>query len=186
MQSRLGFVSIETRGVTQPRETEGLGEMESQLSEHDNTATDIQDGNPAAPFRRSRWHRFTIASLLFLMVCAAGTFLGFRYGLSVGVEAQLEKRLADEKAVRYSTVYMVSDLIPTSSQEQSGNGGLDQLVGDIENALGIEGKENAKGSCVIAAGPPDTLLVSASSANQDQVKAYIAGRRARVSGTPKP
>jgi len=124
--------------------------------------------------KRYPWMRFTIATLLFLIFCSAGAFVGFRVGMSEGVERQVQRRLAEQQSIVYAKTYRVTKLLPGPGSEQSGSP-IDQLVGDIEKAA--MRSDRGETSSAIVAMPPDTIVMSGTSSEHDLAAAYLAGLR---------
>ncbi len=128
---------------------------------------------------RRPWKRFTVATLLFLTFCCSGAFVGFRYGVSEGVDDQVEKRLADQGSIVFPVVYKVPDLLATPYNESIEKPSLDSLIAEIKSTTGRKRWEN-DGPCTISATAPDSLVVAASSSEHDQISAYLRGRRTGI------
>ncbi|TWU36748.1 hypothetical protein Q31b_50300 [Novipirellula aureliae] len=122
------------------------------------------------------WKRYSIATLLFLIFLAAGSFVGFRYGLSEGVENQVEQRLADQKSSLYVVAYRVPDLVADKNTDQTKAATLDRLITEIKTSIGRTRWENENGPRTVVAKAPDSIIISASSTDHDHVTAYLEGR----------
>lgn len=127
--------------------------------------------------KRRTWKRFTIATLLFLIFCSAGAFVGFRYGMSEGVDQQVQQRLADQQSIVYPRVYKVPDLLATDDTQSIEGLSLDALIAEIKSSTGRKWWERDEAPCTIAKVAPSSLVISASSSEHDQVVAYLNGRR---------
>lgn len=119
--------------------------------------------------------RISIRLLLFITFCAAGFFTGFRYGLSDGLDAQVDARLADRESQIYLVIYHVSDTRP--SPPASSVPDVDSLIKDIKRAVGHRSWKDSGGPCTIVKYPPDRIVASASREVHSKVAAYLAGWR---------
>ncbi|TWU56297.1 hypothetical protein [Rubripirellula reticaptiva] len=131
------------------------------------------------------WTRFGIATLLFLTLCAAGSLVGFRYGMSKGVDAQVDQRIAALRLQVYPVIYRVTDLTGGAAQPIVGDAlSAKALAREIQDAVGqIHWGENG-GPCTLRALDPESIVVSASTMEHELVVAYLEGRRKTKSGAP--
>jgi len=74
---------------------------------------------------RRRWLQFGIGTLLFVMLCVAGFFAGYRRGFYSGQEAKGRTRL-------YAKAYYVKDIIDTSTTARTAG---TRLVSYIEASI---------------------------------------------------
>lgn len=148
----------------------------------------------------SRWKRWTVAGILFLVFCMAGYFSGFRLGLSDAVDAQVESRLAERKLVIYPVSYRIPTAIATSAAKslppesttgrQSPNPQSEaakptlaedaafqmaSLVAGVRQVIGPQHWSESGGPCSLGTMKLSTLVVSGSSDIHEQVAAFISG-----------
>lgn len=129
------------------------------------------------------WNKFTIAALLAAAFCAAAAFLGFRYGLTAGIEKQLEQHLAAEKLRVYPVVYRVSPLLEKDPSGAPKTSSLAEMADEIRSATSKHRWQEDGGPSSIATMAPDMVVISTSSSDHERIAAYLKGRR---DGMPAP
>ncbi|QDT03333.1 hypothetical protein K227x_17150 [Rubripirellula lacrimiformis] len=129
--------------------------------------------------------RFSIAALLFAIFCSAGAFLGFRYGMSKGVDAQVDQRLASLRSQVYPVSYRVADLTSVASQPGAADSvSAETLAGEIKSTVAQDRWDDNGGPCVIRAMKPTMIVVNGSAIDHDIVQAYLEGRRKAKADEP--
>ncbi|MEL6104737.1 MAG: hypothetical protein AAFU85_01815 [Planctomycetota bacterium] len=135
----------------------------------------MSDSPPNSIRHVGRWRRFAIGSLLFLVFCFAGAFVGFRYGLSEAVEAQVEQRLNDLRNSQILKVYRVADLVTSGPNSQLDAKKSDDLI----RALMANANEE---TTTISPTPTGDLVISGSALDHDSLVAFLNGLRHEFDG----
>jgi hypothetical protein len=124
--------------------------------------------------------QFTIATLLFVMLCAGGILTGFQVGYFWGVE-----RRRDD--THFTRVYSVGDAIyvDAASQEPDFDTLLSALKATVDPASwsGVGGR----GSIQIMATKPPLIVIAQSGKNHDAIStvlAELATARKKASSSP--
>lgn len=109
---------------------------------------------PHAPKRR---FRFTIAGLLFLILCVAGTLAGYRVGFNQGYAGGDQKRQSEKP---FAHVYPVADLvIPNGVDPSTAVADFDTLIQLITSTIRPDTWEEVGGPGSIEAFPTNSSLV---------------------------
>ncbi|MGB7328025.1 MAG: hypothetical protein WBD31_24330 [Rubripirellula sp.] len=125
-----------------------------------------------------RWTRFGIATLLFLTLCAAGFLVGFRYGMSKGVDAQVDQRIAALRLQVYPVIYRVTDLTGGTVQPVLEHSlSAESLAREIQAAVGQGRWVESGGPCTLRAIDAASIVISASTFEHELVQAYLQRRR---------
>ncbi len=109
--------------------------------------------------------------------------MGFRYGLTAGIEKQLEQRLSAEQQRVYPVVYRVAPLLEKDGAGAPKNSSLAKVADQIRTTLPVNRWQEDGGPSSIATMAPDMVVVSTSSADHARITAYMKGRR---DGLPIP
>ena len=134
---------------------------------------------PHAPKRR---FRFTIAGLLFLILCVAGTLGGYRVGFNQGYVGGDQKRQSEEP---FAQVYPVADLIiPTGVDPSTAFADFDTLIQLITSTIRPDTWDDVGGPGSIEAFPMKSdLVISQTKDVHEQIEDLL--RQMRDTGTSK-
>jgi hypothetical protein len=120
--------------------------------------------------RRKPYVRFSIAALLFAMLCLGGYLTGYRAGYDAGKESA-------ESGDFIQVVYPVADLLPTASSTSNDYDALiDQIVSTVSPASWME---NGTGDGELQPFPSNkSIVVSQNKANHKLIAAELEQLRA--------
>jgi hypothetical protein len=90
---------------------------------------------------RQRWLQFGIGTLLFVMLCVAGFFAGYRRGFDSGNEEKERARMAQARSTPYAKAYYIGDILSASTD----SGTMEQILPSYIQAAVIPQSWNGAG-----------------------------------------
>ena len=139
-----------------------------------------------------KWNRITIAVLLFLTFCFAGSFIGFRFGFQAGLSQRFDSRVDElfrqRDEMPFVKTYPIKDLMVTSFNLQDPSASkftfehMSPIIGDIERNVAPGNWEANGGKSNMQPYLQNlSLVISAPYSVHDQISAYLQGRRTAIS-----